>query len=106
MDNRYFVKLRPLNVFGPIAFTSSNDMEIYVECIKEEHPYNKNKIRFVPVEEGYAPEDFYQEDYERLYLLGDIIKKTAPTQHQEMVSVEDYLTPHCKVVSLVSVVAN
>lgn len=76
------IPMRPLNVVGPIAFTSSDDPTFDVPCRIEEYwPGDKleyggrissYKVKCVSLWERFGTEDFYTSDLESLIKEGQI----------------------------------
>lgn len=67
---RFFFPARPLNIIGPIAFTSSDDKPVVVEA-KAVERFNRvvadgYKMDLQPLDEVYARTDFYISDFEAL----------------------------------------
>lgn len=77
----YFVPMRPRTYACFVSFTSSSDLEHFVEC--EVQPYDikgiDHKCYLVPVDETckhyFGKKEFYVEDFKDLLKKGYIIKK-------------------------------
>lgn len=73
---RFRAPLRPVRRCGPLAYTTTNDDSVVVECLADENTrYNRKlvegyKILLRPADENlrnlYGYEEFYQMDFESL----------------------------------------
>ena len=79
----FVVPMRPIQVCGPIAYTSSSDAEVPVEMQIEDKPeddldsiHGTYKVRLIPInpklKQAYGHERFYQSDLMRMIQGGRI----------------------------------
>lgn len=93
----YFVPMRPRTYACFVSFTSSSDLEHFVEC--EVQPYDikgiDHKCYLVPVDETckhyFGKKEFYVEDFKDLLKKGYIIKKEHEGDHVESIRIEEHL---------------
>ena len=79
----YFALMNPLCCFGFFADADKHD---WVECEIVEDRYKVDdgyKVTLKPLDNNYASEHFYQEDFISLMKSGHIIEKTNDSLHIE-----------------------
>lgn len=87
----YFCKMRPIQSFLGISFTSSSDELEWFECYVDEDRYKVDdnyKITLRSVD-GHAYEHYYQDDFLQLMWEGFIVPKTSDDIHVEHVSFDE-----------------
>lgn len=94
---RCFAQMRRIEMVIPfmgISVVSDSNMT-WMECKIDERHYKVEdgyKITLVPLQEGFAKEDFYQSDFMSLIRSGCIIPKESDDQHVERVH---FIEPLC-----------
>ena len=94
---RCFAQMRRIEMVIPfmgISVVSDSNMT-WMECKIDERHYKVEdgyKITLVPLQEGFAKEDFYQSDFMSLIRSGCIIPKESDDQHVEQVH---FIEPLC-----------
>lgn len=94
---RCFARMRRISMVIPIMGISviSDDDETWVECKVDEKYYKVKdgyKITLIPMQDGFAKEDYYQNDFMCSIRNGCIIPKTSSDQHVEHVR---FIEPLC-----------
>lgn len=85
---RFWILMHPVNNILGICFTCSSDPEYWVECKVVEDRYKVSdgyKITLQPLDERFAREHYYQEDFKSLVESGYIVPKKSNKDHVERI---------------------